>query len=231
DHRARGRESAARSPGHDDVGGGRRLHAADRQRRLCRRSRRGGDVRAVIHRGGGGQWRRAHQPRSEAIRPDHAPIACRTAGPTADGSFTIDRAPRHYSVLSAEAGDLGGEISQTAARPVIRLMPRPSVSGAVHDAEGRPLRGVAITLTSEQNEAVAVSDAGGHFTMHVAPDTYEASSDSASYRLRYAKLHVDKAIIKDFVAERAPILTGIVRREDGSPVAGAQVIVATEDAT
>jgi hypothetical protein len=155
---------------------------------------------------------------------DSVPVATSAA----DGSFTIERAPRHYGVLSAEAGDLGGEIRQTSPRAVIRVTPRPSVSGVIRDAEGRPLRGIALALASGRHDDVAVTDGSGKFAVRVAPGRYEASSASASYRLGDAKLHVWKPLVKDFVAKRAPILAGIVRRADGSPVAGAQVIVATE---
>ena len=143
------------------------------------------------------------------------------AASAADGSFTIERAPRHYGLLSAEAGDFGGEITQTAARPVIRLMPRPLVSGTVRDAEGRPLRGIALTLTSEHRDVVAVSDAGGHFAMHVAPGTYEASSDSASYRLRNAKVHVHEPIVRDLVAIAETGMISITENEGNARLTAA----------
>ena len=148
-----------------------------------------------------------------------------------DGSFAIERAPRHYSVLLAEAGDFGGELDQTAAKPVIRVTPRFSVSGIVRDTEGRPLRGIPLLLTSDDHEELALTDADGRFTIRVAPGRYDVSSASASYRLPNIEWRVQKSLVKNIVAERAPILAGIVRRTDGSPVAGAQVIVATHGTT
>ena len=149
----------------------------------------------------------------------------------ADGSFTIERAPAHYKVLKAEAGELGGQIGPDAGAAVIRLAPRFTVSGVVRDEENRPLRGIGVTLASKSETVFAVTDAKGNFALRVGAGRYRAGIFSSIYRGGAPdQLNVDKAVVREWTAKRMPIVAGIVRSEDGTPVAGAQLAFALDAA-
>lgn len=145
----------------------------------------------------------------------------------ADGTFMIERAPQRYQQLSADAGDLGGIVA--AGSTVIRVAPRVAVSGVVRDAEKRPLRGVSLALLSlEAGAGYAVSDEKGAFAFRVAPGTYQFGSASTIYHAYEQSLDVRKAVVKDLVVTRTPMITGVVKKRDGTPVEGAQIALAIE---
>jgi len=158
------------------------------------------------------------------ISIDFVPVAVSAA----DGSFTVERAPRSYMQISAEAGDLGGSSAASVGPAVIRVAPRIAVTGVVRDAEKRPLRGVSLVLGNESSSNVAVSDEKGAFAFHVAPGTYALGSTDATYHVDMAAVEVRKPLVKDVVATHTPMLAGTVTKADGSPVDGAQVVLAIE---
>src|ERR1051325_8768928 len=156
---------------------------------------------------------------------DNVPIAVSSD----DGTFVVERAPSQYRELTAEAGDLAGS---AAGSTTIRVAPRHLVSGVVRDAERRPLRGISVTLASDAGDELAVSDEKGAYAMYVAAGTYTVSGGSAAYRFDDQQLDVRKSVVKDLVAKRVPMLSGVVANsQDGSTVAGAQIIVAIQTDT
>src|ERR1051326_6772028 len=160
------------------------------------------------------------------ISIDFVPVAVSAA----DGSFTIERAPRSYAQITAEAGDLGGTAAASVGEAVIRVAPRIAVTGVARDAEKRPLRGVSLVLGNEYSSNVAGSDEKGAFAFHVAPGTYARGNTDATYHVDMAAVEVRKALVKDIVATHTPMLAGIVTKTDGTPVDGAQIVLAVEAA-
>src|ERR1051325_4620842 len=156
---------------------------------------------------------------------DNVPIAVSSD----DGTFVVERAPSQYRELTAEVGDLAGS---AAGSTTIRVAPRHLVSGVVRDAERRPLRGISVTLASDAGDELAVSDEKGAYALRVADGTYTVSSSSVAYRFDDEKFDVRKSVVKDLVAKRTPMLSGVVANtQDGSTVAGAQILVAIQRGT
>src|SRR5205823_14724501 len=84
-----------------------------------------------------------------------------TAVSAGDGSFTIERAPRRYRTLSAQAGGLARRVARTVGAPIIRLVQPLSVRGIVRDAARRPPRGAAGTRLSGDGDEAARTPARG----------------------------------------------------------------------
>jgi len=141
----------------------------------------------------------------------------------ADGSFTSS-ARRGTTASYRRRPATSRRDPCNRARPIIRLTPaRRERRGSRHRWAPAPRHRVPADERAPRGPRL--TDANGNFTTHVAPGKYEVSSARASYRLRNTEWGVQRSLVKNIVAERAPILAGIVRRNDGSPVAGAQVIV------
>jgi len=168
--------------------------------------------------------------RGEVVGPDHKPVAgariaidgIPLATSAADGTYVIEHAPSHPNMVEADAGSLGGRTAAASSKLV--LHPRVTISGVVRDAEKHPLRGIAIDAGSDKPDAWergTVSDETGALVLRVTPGKYELVAGGE--HMVSETIDVTKDLVHDLVAKRAPMLGGIVKLQDGTPVAGAHV--------
>jgi len=145
----------------------------------------------------------------------------------ANGTFTVAHAPQNPYLIEADAGNLGGSVAGASTPMRIVAHRRVALTGVVRDAQKHPLRGLAIAAVPERSNAWergGITDENGAFTLHVAPAKYALMLDG-QYRA-HDSIDVPKPLVHDVVATRAPLLAGVVRLQDGTPVAGAHVGIA-----
>jgi protocatechuate 3,4-dioxygenase beta subunit len=162
-----------------------------------------------------------------------------------DGSFELMNVPVGPTEIVAEAA---GYVTATTTATVeegkateeitILLEPGTRVFGRVSSPEGTPLTGASVSLVSGEDDALpmiarrsatATTDANGEYTISgVAPGARSFRATHESYPLVTKDANVSGREQRlDLQFPRGTDVTGVVVREGGSPVAGAQVAAST----
>ncbi|HEX2834024.1 MAG TPA: carboxypeptidase regulatory-like domain-containing protein [Thermoanaerobaculia bacterium] len=146
-----------------------------------------------------------------------------------DGTFAL-RVKTAPEVIEAFAGDASGAAKKEVT--TIAIASRPSISGAVRDANKRPLAGVLIYAVPEirsmkalYQPRFAVSDARGNCRLeHIDGGSYSVGTyASKDFEFESFADLGPGAKNADFVAKATRSITGIVVDEQKKPVAGATV--------
>lgn len=147
----------------------------------------------------------------------------------------------------ANSAEAGADAGSTDADAPVRDPDRPEdeapartvrVNGLVLRPDGSPAEGSRVQLFGRrrrgrgrgQSGGEVRTDVTGRFTLEVTPGTYWAFAgavhpdDADAPRRRVEVTGADPQELEPFVLQLATALTGVVRTEDGQPVAGARVI-------
>ena len=159
----------------------------------------------------------------------------------ADGTFTIEHAPKKWDMIEARSGDLIGERANNPKAPAtMKLAPGATISGVLRDTKTQaPLAGAEIRLSHAQggrggfrfadpNASSAITDAKGNFTFSgLRPGSYDISGSRPGYSVMPANITVASAqkAQKALAANPMARVSGTVVDEDKRPVAAASVTI------
>ena len=145
-----------------------------------------------------------------------------------DGTFTIRHVPAQARTISARTANGLASMPLPSGMPTLKLKPLSRVTGVIRDASKRPLAGLAVILGANEGESagdIAYTDAKGAFTLSATRGQYTVGPEGFGvYDIESAELDGRSGDVRhDFVAQRERSIEGLVRKADGSPVAGASI--------
>jgi hypothetical protein len=152
----------------------------------------------------------------------------------ADGTFTIDHAPKDWETVVARKDTRVAQRARTAAVAMLKLGKSATVSGNVRDVKSQlPVAGARVSLGptgrfgGRDASVDAISDAKGNFTITgVAAGTYEIRPTRPGYGIsgmQAVHLKAADAAQKTLYATARGRISGSVLDEDKRPVAAAHL--------
>lgn len=159
-----------------------------------------------------------------------------TATTDRTGGATFAVPPGTWEVTTSLGGGSACEVRAGATTRVrIAVLDGYSLAGTVQDRTGAPVPGAAIWLSCRDmrtGSIIATSDAAGAFTVrHVSGPRYVAAAHPhyATAPLQYVFAETGTECRMRIVLQARPAaLRGVVLEPDGTPVAGARVLVGNE---
>ena len=152
----------------------------------------------------------------------------------ADGTFTIDHAPKDWEAVVARKESRVAQRARTSAAATLKLGKSATVSGNVRDVKSQlPVAGARVSLGptgrfgARDASVDAISDAKGNFTITgVAAGTYEIRPTRPGYGIsgmQAVHLKAADSVQKTLYATARGRISGSVIDEDKRPVAAAHL--------
>jgi Carboxypeptidase regulatory-like domain len=140
----------------------------------------------------------------------------------AEGRFVIAHGRLGAALQAMSEQGIGGAISRSGEN-VIHLKPALKISGIVRDDSKKPLAGMPVVALNRGGEMDgAITDAKGAFVLLVTPGKHWLSTYNGAFFLA-ASIETKAGTTQDLTVSRLVRIDGVVRDDDGKPVAGARV--------
>ena len=144
----------------------------------------------------------------------------------AAGKFTIAHAPRVEVLLRARSPSGIAMTRFGGGGPTLKLKPVARASGVVRDAEKHPLVGIPVVVGGPGFTDLAMTDVKGAFAIEMPRGMYQLGVYESSSRYVAEPVEIDANggdVKRDLVVQRQKATEGLVKSEEGKPVAGAAI--------